>query len=568
MEQWRREMTDSRRESVVTCAWWLFFCVTSTVWCLQAAQHLSATFDEPLYFRLGLDHWRNGLIQPMMRYGVMPLPLDLQALPLYLIEQWRGLPVDFERDFAWGLSVFRAGTMWFWWVLLFYTFRIGRSLGGVNGGRLAVALVAWEPNLLAHATFATADVAVTACLMGLWFEYARSRTSHWGWRLILPGVLYGVAMLAKASALAYGPMVMLAIEAVRLRQNGELFQKAPWIAWFREMKAIGGLGLLIVVLYCGSDWNVEPSFIEWAKTLPPGALHDAMLWISQNLTIFSNGFEGPIQQIKHNIRGHATYLFGREYHPAIWYYFPAAFAVKVTLGFLILPIAIAISRRQALWNWALLASVLLLLFSVTFRVQIGIRFLLPMFALMAAGLGAAVVLAGHKTALRALALCVVAWNGWGVLSMWPNAITFSNELFGGHTRTHLHLSDSNCDWGQGLPELRQWAESHRVPELDVWYFGTDPAVDILPLRELPLHRFAPGVVVPDVVHGRVVAVSLTLLYGSYSKGLGEAVAAIDFFKSRSPLDRTSTFLIYDFREATSHGSGGHGPATQEGSEPE
>lgn len=303
--------------------------------------------------------------------------------------------------------------------------------------------------------------------MGLWFEYARSRTSHWGWRLILPGVLYGVAMLTKASALAYGPLVMLAIEAVRLRQNGELFQKAPWIAWLRDMKAIGGLGLLIVVLYCGSDWNVEPSFIEWAKTLPPGALHDAMLWLSQNLTIFSNGFEGLIQQIKHNIRGHATYLFGREYHPAIWYYFPAAFAVKVTLGFLILPIAITISRRQALWNWALLASVLLLLFSVTFRVQI-----------------------------------------------------------------------------------------------------TDPAVDVLPLRQLPLHRFAPGLVVPDVVHGRVVAVSLTLLYGSYSKGLGEAVAAIDFFKSRSPLDRTSTFLIYDFREATSHDSGGHGPARHEGSEPE
>ena len=48
------------------------------------------------------------------------------------------------------------------------------------------------------------------------------------------------------------------------------------------------------------------------------------------------------------------------------------------------------------------------------------------------------------------------------------------------------LSDSNYDWGQGLKELLEWRDAHRVDVVDVWYFGLDPRADVPPLRELPL----------------------------------------------------------------------------------
>ena len=37
-------------------AWFAF----SSIWCLAAAQQLGATYDEPIYVRFGLEHWRTG----------------------------------------------------------------------------------------------------------------------------------------------------------------------------------------------------------------------------------------------------------------------------------------------------------------------------------------------------------------------------------------------------------------------------------------------------------------------------------------------------------------------------
>ena len=37
--------------------------------------------------------------------------------------------------------------------------------------------------------------------------------------------------------------------------------------------------------------------------------------------------------------------------------------------------------------------------------------------------------------------------------VWPNGLCFANQMFGGPSKTCEYLSDSSCDWGQGLPEL-------------------------------------------------------------------------------------------------------------------
>ena len=540
-------MTDHQKENLISGLWWLFFCVTSTLWCVTAARSLSATFDEPLYFQIGLDHWRNGLIQPLMRWGAMPLSIDVQALPLYLMEKWRGVAIDPIRDFAWGLPILRAGTLWFWWLLLIYGFKIGRSLGGTWGGRLAVALLAWEPNLLAHATLATADIAVTACLMILYYEFEKSRSEPWGKRVLRPGLLYGIAMLAKASALVYGPLVVIVIEGARLWRRGELGQRAAWLRFGKDFRSILLLGFATVLLYCGSDWKTEPSFVKWAQSLHPGMLHDSMLWLSQYLAIFSNGAEGLVQQIKHNIRGHDAYLLGHEYRRAVWYYFPVALSIKCTLALLAVAVMIALSRCRALLNWACLSAVALLVYSLNCRVQIGVRLVLPLIALACIGFGAALVWTRHKRTLCLLAMLAVAWNGYSAVRVWPEALCYTNELYGGTPNGFLLVSDSNYDWGQGLYELRAWAGKHQVETVDVWYFGKDPAVRIPPLRELPLHQSEPGRSTADAVRGKCVAVSTTLLYGGYAKETPGGAEALDFFKMQKPADRTTTFFIYDFR---------------------
>ena len=384
-----------RRTSFLDVLWLLFFGALSAGWCVTAAQALSATFDEPTYLRLGLEHWRSGSSGPLMKLGTMPLAVDLQTLPLFLWEKWRGLPIDPAREIAWILPWARMLTLVFWWTLLFYAWRSGRALSGPWAGRLAVVMIASEPIFLAHASLATSDIAVTACLLAFFFEFRAKRDRSWPLRVALPALLYGIAVLMKASALAFGVIGMLAIEVEGLFTNGASRDWRQVLAAARPfLRDVGGVvagGLVVTFIYCGSDWSTEPRFIQWAQKLAPGILHDAMVWMAEHLRIFSNAGEGLAEQIRHNRRGHGAYLLGREYRRAIWFYFPVALTIKTSLPLMFLPIVIASIRPRALWNWACLTALGLLLFSLNCRVQIGARLMLPLLVCLAVGVAAAFI---------------------------------------------------------------------------------------------------------------------------------------------------------------------------------
>lgn len=539
--------------------WLLLFGLASSLWCITAAQALSATFDEPTYLRLGLEQWWTGSYKGLMRLGTMPLAIDLQTLPLHLWEKWQGVRIDSMRDLPWALPVARAGTLVFWWALLIYAWRAARAIGGPWAGRLAVALIACEPTFLAHASLATTDIAVAACLLVFLYEFRAHREARWPLRILLPAVLYGVALLSKASALVFGVIGMLAIEIERLIASGVLtratFKRALFEQLFRDAAAIVGGGLAVTFIYCGSDWTTERSFVEWAQTLAPGTLRDTMLWIAEHLRIFTNAGEGLAQQIKHNFRGHPTYILGHEYRRSIWFYFPVALTIKTTLPLLLLPFVTGAINRRALWNWACLTTAALVLFSFTCRVQIGIRFMLPLLALLAVGLAAAMthahasVRAPRRHWLVALIAAALLWNAAASCAVWPQALCYTNPAWGGTANGYRWLSDSNYDWGQGLLELGNWGTEHGVGEIGVWYFGTDPRMHQPPLRHMPFHanEWLQGRSPADAAAGSCIAVSTTVLHGAYVSASDAGRAAVTFFKAQQPVGRTTTYFIYDFR---------------------
>ena len=555
---------------------WLAACIlASSAWCVSAASQLSATFDEPLYMLRGLEGWRTGSRAGLIRLGTMPLPIDVETLPVYLWERYRGAAFDPLADLDQILPVARGAALVFWWMLLVYGWLVGRKLAGPWGGRLAVAWLACEPNLLAHASLATTDIAISACLLALGYHFACGREGTWRRRVALPGMLFGVALAAKASALVYGPLVMAAIEFERLWRTGELrlssfsetetgfFRRvASLLNGVREMSSpfrrdllqAMAIGFGVMFVYCGCDWRAELSFVAWAQKLPEGPLHDAMLWIAEHLRIFSNGAEGLVRQIKHNMKGHhGAYLLGEVHPRAVWYYFPLALSIKLALPLLVAPLAVAAGRRRETLNWACAAALALFLFSFTCRVQIGIRLVLPLVVFAVVGLSAAIAEAvahARSTGRRRLwsfgAAAGVAWTALAACQVWPHGLCYANELWGGASRAYLCLSDSNYDWGQGVKELRRWQREQGLKQLDVWYFGADPAVNVPPLRHLPLHQL-PLNQPQDVrafVQGDYVAVGATLLYGTTTR-LEPHLKAVEFFRGLEPVARTTTFLIFD-----------------------
>ena len=517
--------------------WLIVFGLLSSAYCVLAAGHIGATFDEPIYLFRGLEGWHLGSSGGLTKIGTMPLPVDVTTLPLYVWELLRGQRFDLLSEIDRMLPVARAGTLVFWWAVLFYGWRVGWGLAGPWGGRLAVVLLACEPSLLANASLATTDVAITACMLALVYHFREGRTSGWRLRVGLPSLLYGLALLVKGSALLLGPLCLLVLELDRLGRkqafavpaNGgvvQFFRRliAELGPFSRDLKQIFGLGFLLMLIYCGSDWRPEPSFVAWARTLPDGPMASVMVYVADHLRIFSNGAEAIVYQIKHNNIGQGVFIAGRTDPRALWYYFPVAMTMKLTASVLALPLLVAIVRPRALWNWVTLITAVLILFSVTFRVQIGIRLVLPLigfFIVGAAGAAANMVAAMQSGWRRYLAAGAVAgcvfWTAAASVIVWPNALCYVNELWGGTAEGYKLLSDSNYDWGQGIRELRDWQQRNGIENLDVWYFGTDPdrlkgPFHLVSMRDGDFQG-------PDDFiarfRGRYLAVGTTNLYGGY-----------------------------------------------------
>jgi hypothetical protein len=559
-----------KHERLIDSLWMLVLIGVSFAWCISAADALSATFDEPTYIECGLAHWNTGSYKGLMRLGTMPLAIDVQTFPLHVWEKRTGSKLDLNRDIGWAIRIARAGTLVFWTILLLYMFRIGHSLGGSWGGRMASALVAFEPCMLGHAAIAGSDIAVTACLVAFAYEFKAGREKSWKKRVGIPAVLYGVALLTKASALVFAPVFMLVIEFERLcrlkaladipvadwRERLVFLRNGMW-KFRSEFFTIIGFGLLVTFLYIRSDWATEPTFVQWVQTLPPGKLHDVMLHISEHLKIFTNAGEGIAQQIKHNMRGHGTFILGRDYKRAVWYYFPVALAIKASILFLLAPFGVVAVRARRFLNWPCLCAIVLLAYSVSCRVQIGIRFMFPLMALAAAGVGAGGALAlresqntWKRTALAIFFTLGLIYNVAVCWAVWPEGICYTNEFWGGTSNGYVCLSDSNYDWGQGLKELLKWREAHNVEVIDVWYFGLDPRVNIHPMRKMQLNEenYTQGQPLEKVMKGKCVAISTTMLDGAYLDKSPSGQAAVAFFKTQKPIGRTTTYIIYDFRQ--------------------
>ena len=535
--------------------WFLVWAVLSSLWCVTAATQLGATADEAPYVIAGMERWRTGSYAAFMGMGTMPLAADVQMLPSYLRERWKGVPYRAEEQMDHLLSRARAVSLLFWWLLLGYGWLAGRQLAGPWGGRLAVALLACETTLLAHATLATTDIAITACLLATVYHFRCAREAGWFRRVGLPTLWCAAALLAKASAVVFVPLCLLVVELERLvreRRQGDPEGTRLGLAALRplgrDLPQILAGGFVLALLYCGSDWRPTTSLDGILGTMADGPLRRFVTWMV-SLPIFSNAAEGILFQVLGNLRGCPAYLLAKVYPNGIWYYFPVALSMKLSAAVLILLLVLAVCRPQALVNWAWLAALALLALSVTHTHQLGVRIVLPLVGLGLVGLAGASVLAwrasvpGWRRKLLAAVPCAtVAWMAWSSLAVWPNGLCYINELWGGTERGYLCLNDSNYDWGQGIKQLYRWQRDNRVPFLVLWKFGNDPAFRKLPMREVVLAD--PSVRRPEdvlsLVRGHYLAASLLHVHGPL-----ETPAAF-FLRSRRPIARTPTFFIYDF----------------------
>ena len=146
------------------------------------------------------------------------------------------------------------------------------------------------------------------------------------------------------------------------------------------------------------------------------------------------------------------------YEGSLWYYLPAALLVKTPLGMLALWLG---RRRRGPRGCAgcgprrrTCSSPRRVLLAVAMNGarDFGVRYAIfvPMFLAVAAGRCAAPAPAVGARSRRPRWCCFVAVSS---LRTYPYYLPYSNEAFGGPSKTHLRLHDSNVDWGQDLGRL-------------------------------------------------------------------------------------------------------------------
>jgi hypothetical protein len=381
--------------------------------------------------------------------------------------------------------------------------------------------------------------------------------------MLLPGALYGVALAAKASALAFVPILWLVFGLCHLARAGVFPPPRTGSAWGRvkaawavttrlrwDMVYAFWVGMVVLFAYCGCDWQPERSFVKWAHSLPDGPAKSALVPVSERLAIFPNAGEGLVQQVKHNVRGHhGAFVAGGWHRRAVWYYFPVALSIKLPDPALVLLAVLLLARPRMLLNPAGWAALALLAFSLNARVQIGVRLVFPLVAFLVIALAVAAAAPGPRRRFTLTAgLLTLAASVAVAVAAWPDGLRYINRLWGGTARGQVLLADSNYDWGQGLPELKEWMAANEPPPVYVWYYGGDWAVMRPPYRVLMIHQMpqvTPEKVTQAVGDGRL-AVSVSLLSACPDRR-PELLAIVDWLKTLDPVDRTPTFVIYKLR---------------------
>jgi 4-amino-4-deoxy-L-arabinose transferase-like glycosyltransferase len=533
----------------------------AALFCIYAAEvtcssrDLSATWDEPYHILAGYRYWRAG------DYGINPehppLAKLVGALPLLFMPlkaprvgrddskvtaNVKGRALVYRNDADVLLLRARLAEALVGLLLITLLFEAGYQMFGAGTAWVATLLAIFEPNLLAHSTLVTTDFACACFYFAAVYALWRVSEQPTLLRLAGCGVMSGLALASKHSAILLLPnLALLAGVEIAGRVKTAKRDGAPLRpvlgceirTWLGRLAVIYGLAWLILWAFYGFRYQARPDGMPLWQSLPQytqvlkGHFEPWLVNTAARFKLLPESYLFGLTDVLWITAGpRLSFLLGRLYPHALWYYFPIAFVIKSSLGFLALLVLglVAIrgwsgeGHRKALY--LLIPPAVFMGIAMTAGTNMGIRHVLPIypFLILAAAAGASVLVRRHgawAVVVAALLACHIASS----LHALPDYLAYSNELFGGKSETYLSLSDSNVDWGQGMREAAHYLVRRNIKDCWLAYFGTsDPAYYHLPCKPLPdpfLRWWNEPTQVPPVTYHGVVLISATELAAPY-----------------------------------------------------
>ncbi|HEY8560389.1 MAG TPA: glycosyltransferase family 39 protein [Pyrinomonadaceae bacterium] len=403
-----------------------------------------------------------------------------------------------------------------------------KEMFGTGAGLIALALLVFDPNLLAHGAYVTTDAGASCFMFATVYAFYRYvKVPSWR-RLTLVGLALGLALAVKHSAVLLFPMLfILAIcEIARRRfaageddEGGKNIGK-PALRFFLALAGVIVISLVVLWAFYGFRYQARPAGLE---LIPPFTAYAQDLkpteaWLIDTAAQYHLLPESYLYGMADIFKTtYPSYVLGKSYPSSVWFYFPVVFVVKSTIGFLLsflMTLFSIVTRRLNDWREILFLSVPpLLYFLVAMKsgTNIGVRHILPAYVFLFALAGGAAwaLISRNRKWAYAVGAALLFHIVSSVLVL-PRYIPYSNELWGGSSNTWKLLSDSNADWAEQLKEVKAYLDARGVKDCWFVYFAegvAEPGYYGIPCKPLPTVNTLwvnQKIEVPPVIEGTVL----------------------------------------------------------------
>jgi 4-amino-4-deoxy-L-arabinose transferase-like glycosyltransferase len=533
---------------------------------VTSAWRKNSTFDEGAHipaaytyaafgdFRMNPEH------PPLMKLlAGIPLRflkprMDLEDADWKNAKQWEfGLKFlyewnDADRVIFWA----RVPVMLLTLLLGFFVWRCARELYGWQSGFLALLLCLFNPDVLAHGRLVTTDLSIALFIFLSVYAYYRALHRLTIWSGLGAGLVVGLSLLAKYSAILVFPMLALVGLAYAFANTtSEVSPPKPGSeprflkTRLGKLKVAGGLLaavmiVALVVLWAGYRFRYQiattpevSATIDWDHYWQKETLMTSLMQMPHSLKLLPEGYSYGFLFALESLERRFAYLAGDYSTTGWWFYFIVTFLIKTPISLLaLIGLGFYFLRRYGAGVAAecmlLLPVALYWLVALTSSMNIGHRHLLPIypFLFVFASKVARVFAPPRPRRLAIVCGLLVGWYLASTAFIYPHFLAYFNEAVGGPSQGYRWLADSNLDWGQDLKLLAKYRREHPEEPFYLSYFGTAYAdyygirANILPgfnsrmaerLRNKDYVRFE------DVPSGAIVAISATNLSGVYMR---------------------------------------------------
>ena len=433
---------------------------------------------------------------PLARLAIAVGPYLYGARSQNLPDRWHegNAVLNSARRYGKTLTLARMGILPFFVLACTCVWLWGRRLLGNWGSLAPLFLFTNIPPVLAHAGVATMDMAVGAGVCAALLAFTVWLDEPTPWRGVMLGTGLALAFLSKFSSLMLLPACMLAIVALRWgtrfrppnpKPTARALTLLPFLLAFLLIWAAYGFSFGRITEHVADDAAGQSGILT---RVPAPVYHflERTPWPAPQI------LDGLWQVHNHVEGGHAAYLLGHNSLHGWWYFFPVALALKTPLGLLILAAAgwLGLVRDELYqkklrpfdWRpWApAVAGAVILLVNLPTGLNIGVRYMLPLFPMLAltGGMGAVYLFRRPQRWGAGLAAALMLWMAVSSWTAHPDYLAYFNEL--GGSRPERYLVDSDLDWGQDMNLLVAEVKRRGVTRLHMacLYTGDDSRLDL------------------------------------------------------------------------------------------